>query len=205
VNLLFEFDLSQHHLPLIGVDEAGRGPLAGPVVAAAVQLNYPSNFSYLADSKLLKAPEREIAFDEIIANSAAYHIVDISAEEIDQINILNATKKAMKLCVEKLNLLSALVLIDGNQRIDILHKQQTVVKGDSKSAAIAAASILAKVHRDRQMLDYHKKYPEYGFDQHKGYATKFHREQIKKHGACPIHRLSFLGNIQAEMNQMSLF
>lgn len=202
---LFEFDRQFGSRQIVGIDEAGRGPLAGPVVAAAAVLPENGTFSALGDSKKLTEAERELAYAEITAQAVAYHVEVIPAEEIDQINILNATKKAMVACGKAVADATALVLVDGNQRIDIEHEQQTIIKGDDKSAAIAAASILAKVTRDRLMVEYDAEFPQYGFAKHKGYGTAFHREQIKLHGACAIHRRTFLRKLEVEMAQVSLF
>lgn len=175
----------------MGVDEAGRGPLAGPVVAAAVMLPLGVEIPYLNDSKKLTPKKRDALFDIIKQQALDYSISVVDAKIIDEINILRASLLAMKNAVESLKVVPSICLIDGNQKADIALKQLTVVGGDAKSASIAAASILAKVTRDRLMENYAKLYPQYGFEKHKGYGTKVHIEALKKYGKCPIHRLSF--------------
>lgn len=180
---------------ICGVDEAGRGPLAGPVCAAAVILPFGTEIEGLNDSKKLSEKKREQLFDIIIEKAVDYSIAYGSLEEIENHNILNATYLAMNRAINRLRNVD-FALIDGN-RIpkDIKVPAAAVVKGDSKSMSIAAASILAKVSRDRLMLKYDKEYPEYQFAKHKGYGTKLHTDLIKQYGACEIHRLSFLKNI----------
>ena len=181
---------------ICGVDEAGRGPLAGPVCAAAVILPQDCIIEGLNDSKKLSEKKREALFDIIIEKADAYSIAYGSLEEIEEYNILEATYIAMNRAIEGLNINADFALIDGNRvPRGITIPCETVVKGDSKSFSIAAASILAKVTRDRLMLEYDKKYPQYLFAQHKGYGTKAHYEAIKQHGVCEIHRLSFLKNV----------
>jgi ribonuclease HII len=174
-----------------GVDEAGRGPLAGPVVAAAVILDARNPILGLADSKVLTARRREQLFDEIRAKALCCSIAQASVEEIDQINILQATLLAMRRAVEGLRLKPALVLVDGNRLpvLDIL--AEAIVKGDSKVPAISAASILAKVTRDRWCAELDAQYPQYGFAGHKGYGTAEHLQALQTHGACPQHRKTF--------------
>jgi len=174
-----------------GVDEAGRGPLAGPVVAAAVILDDLSPVAGLADSKTLSARRREALFDQIRARALCVSIASASVEEIDRLNILQATLLAMKRAVESLRLLPHCVVVDGNQVPVLRMPVAALVKGDSKMAAISAASILAKVHRDRWCEDLHAAYPAYGFSAHKGYPTREHLAALKRHGPCPAHRLSF--------------
>ena len=177
-----------------GVDEAGRGPLAGPVCAAAVILN--EEIEGLNDSKKLTEKKREALFDVIKEKALSYSIAFASVEEIEEHNILNATYLAMNRAIEGLNQKADFALIDGNRvPTGISVPCETVVKGDAKSCSIAAASILAKVTRDRLMLEEDKKYPEYLFAKHKGYGTKAHYDAIKEHGVCEIHRLSFLKNV----------
>ncbi len=176
-----------------GIDEAGRGPLAGPVVAAAVVLPLDADLSGLNDSKKLSPAKREELFPKIQVQSVAYGVAVVNPEVIDEINILQATRLAMKQAVEKLLSVPDLLLIDGNQKIDSSVKQWAIVKGDAKSFSIAAASVLAKVTRDHIMEDYHRLYPHYEFDRHKGYGTKLHRDLIAQHGPCPIHRRTFKG------------
>ena len=178
---------------IAGVDEAGRGPLAGPVVAAAVIFSVNVDIAGIDDSKKLSPEKREELFPQIQAEAIAYEVAIVSREVIDEINILQAARLAMKQAVEKLQPVPDLLLIDGNQKIDSSYDQWTIVKGDSKSLTIAAASILAKVTRDKIMEDYHKLYPQYEFNRHKGYGTKLHRSLIQEHGPCPIHRSTFKG------------
>lgn len=174
-----------------GVDEAGRGPLAGPVCAAAVIL--AEEIEGLNDSKKLSEKKREVLFDEIKEKSLSYSIAFASVEEIEEHNILNATYLAMNRAIEGLEIPADFALIDGNRvPTDIKVSCKTVVKGDALSCSIAAASILAKVTRDRLMLEEDKKYPEYNFKKHKGYGTKEHTDAILKYGVSPIHRPSFL-------------
>ena len=174
-----------------GVDEAGRGPLAGPVVAAAVILDELRPIAGLADSKKLTAARREALFDEIRAKALCCSIAEASVEEIDKLNILQATLLAMRRAVMGLRLKPVLVLVDGN-RIPLLDMSaEAIVKGDSLVQAISAASILAKVHRDRGCALLHAQYPQYGFAGHKGYGTAAHLSALKAHGACPAHRRSF--------------
>jgi ribonuclease HII len=174
-----------------GVDEAGRGPLAGPVVAAAVILDELKPIRGLKDSKVLTALKRERLFDEIHAKALCLSIAQASVEEIDTLNILQATMLAMKRAVEGLRLRPNKVLIDGN-RLPLLRVQaEAIVRGDAKIKSISAASILAKVHRDRLCLELHREHPQYGFDGHKGYSTPEHLAALKAHGACPHHRRTF--------------
>lgn len=181
-----------------GVDEAGRGPLAGDVYAAAVILNPDNYIEGLNDSKKLSEKKREKLYDEIIEKAEDYCIARATIAEIEEINILNAAMLAMKRAVLGLETKPTLVLADGNKTPDVPCEARAVVKGDGNSASIAAASILAKVTRDRYMLEMAKKYPEYGFEKHKGYGTKLHREKILELGPCPIHRPSFLNKIYAK-------
>lgn len=174
-----------------GVDEAGRGPLAGPVVAAAVILDDLRPIAGLADSKKLTAARREALFDEIRAKALCCSIAEASVEEIDELNILQATMLAMRRAVMGLRLKPVLVLVDGN-RIPVLDMQaEAIVKGDALVQAISAASILAKVHRDRWCERLDAQYPQYGFAGHKGYGTPAHLSALQAHGACPEHRRSF--------------
>lgn len=178
---------------IAGVDEAGRGPLAGPVVAAAVIFPAKIDIAGLDDSKKLSPKKRAELFPQIQAMAIAYGVAIVSWEVIDEINILQASRLAMKQAVEQLQPVPDLLLIDGNQEIGSTLDQWAIVKGDSKSLSIAAASVLAKVTRDRIMEDYHKLYPQYEFHRHKGYGTKLHRALIEEHGPCPIHRSTFKG------------
>lgn len=174
-----------------GVDEAGRGPLCGPVVAAAVILPKDEYIEGVNDSKKLTEKKREKLYDDIMMKAVAVSIGISDVDVIEKVNILNATKLAMKQAIEKLSIKPDYVLIDGNQMIDINIKAETVVSGDAKSESIAAASIIAKVTRDRMLIEFDKKYPEYGFAKHKGYGTKSHIEAIQKYGLTDIHRPSF--------------
>ena len=176
-----------------GVDEAGRGPLAGPVVAAAVIFSPNIDIVDLDDSKKLSPKKREELFLEIKERATTYGVAVIGHRIIDEINILQAARLAMKQAVDQLNPIPDLLLIDGNQKIESTLDQWAIVKGDSKSLSIAAASVLAKVTRDRIMDDYHKLYPQYEFNRHKGYGTKLHRTLIQEYGPCPIHRSKFKG------------
>lgn len=193
-DLLLETELREKGFKYVcGVDEAGRGPLAGPVCAAAVILPENIEIEGLNDSKKLSEKKREALFEVIKEKAVAYSIAYGSLEEIEEINILNATFLAMNRAISELKVNADFALIDGNQvpkGIEI--PCQTVVKGDAKSASIAAASILAKVTRDRLLLEYDKEYPQYNFKKHKGYGTKEHTELILKYGPSPIHRISFL-------------
>ncbi len=182
---------------IAGIDEAGRGPLAGPVVAAAVMVKKGFEFSKtelsaIRDSKKLSPKKREQLHDSILASFPSVAIAEISPKIIDEINILQAAMLAMKNAIEGLDAVPEAIFIDGNRLIpglDIL--QRAVVRGDEKILSVAAASIIAKVRRDRIMLGLHDKYPAYGFDKHKGYGTRLHLELLDKHGPCPLHRRSF--------------
>lgn len=176
---------------MAGVDEAGRGPLAGPVVAAAVILDARQPIAGLADSKVLTALQRERLFDQICEKALCLSIAQASVEEIDRLNILQATMLAMQRAVQGLRLKPSQVLVDGNRLpvLDVL--AQAVVGGDAKVSAISAASILAKVHRDRWCAQVHAQFPQYGFHVHKGYGTPAHMEALRLHGACALHRQSF--------------
>ncbi len=176
---------------LAGVDEAGRGPLAGPVVAAAVMLDDRAPIRGLNDSKKLSARTRERLFDEILAKALCCRIATASVEEIDSLNILQATLLAMRRAVEGLRLRPHVVLIDGNRCPELHVPVRAIVKGDAKVQCIAAASILAKVHRDRLCAELHERHPEYGFAGHKGYSTPAHLAALREHGPCPEHRRSF--------------
>lgn len=178
---------------IAGADEAGRGPLAGAVYAAAVIFEEGVYVEGVNDSKKLNAKKRELLYDEIIAKAKAYSIYSVDEKVIDKINILEATYKAFQGAIACLDPAPDYVLIDGNRSKGIEIPHETVVKGDSLSFSIAAASILAKVARDRYINEADKLYPEYGFAAHKGYGTKAHLEAIAKYGPCPIHRLTFKG------------
>ncbi len=178
---------------IAGVDEAGRGPLAGPVFAAAVIFEKDVYIPEINDSKKLSEKKREELFDVIKEKALAYSIVSVSEKEIDEINILNATLKCFNLAVSSLNIKPDVALIDGNRCGEMSVPYETIVKGDSKSMSVAAASILAKVARDRYIVELDSVYPQYNFKKHKGYGTKEHLEAIQKYGPCPIHRMSFKG------------
>ena len=190
---------AQGYSVVCGTDEAGRGPLAGPVFAAAVILPENCEIEGLNDSKKLSEKKREALYDEIIEKALAYGIAYGSLEEIETLNILEATYLAMNRAVEALSIKPDFCLIDGNRTPKGLEIPcATVVKGDAKSSSIAAASILAKVTRDRLLLEYDEKYPEYQFAKHKGYGTKLHYEMIAEHGICDEHRRTFLKKILGE-------
>ena len=193
LNERFEFDkaIRTEHGLICGIDEAGRGPLAGDVYAAAVILGDGVFIDGLNDSKKLSEKKREQLFDEIIEKADAYCIATATAAEIDEYNILGATFLAMKRACEGLKIKPEYALIDGNRTPEWDIPCEAVVKGDSKSASIAAASILAKVARDRYMKELDEKYPEYQFCKHKGYGTKLHYEMLSQYGMCPEHRRSF--------------
>jgi len=180
---------------IAGIDEAGRGPLAGPVSVASVimPLGEGDIIAEVNDSKKLTEKKRERLFDEIISRALAYHIEFVDIETIDTINILNATKVGMMTCINNLAIKPDVVLIDA-VKIDSEIPIESIIKGDALSYSIACASILAKVSRDRLMLELDKKYPQYNFKKHKGYGTKEHIENLKKYGKSPIHRLSFIKN-----------
>lgn len=191
---LFEYDktVRNEYAVICGVDEAGRGPLAGDVYAAAVIFDNDVYIEGLNDSKKLSEKKRELLYDEIITKAKAYCIATASVDEIEQYNILQATFMAMRRAVEGLGKVPDLALIDGNREPGLNCPMRTVVKGDGLSASIAAASVLAKVSRDRYMAEVAKEYPEYCFEKHKGYGTKLHNELILKYGPSPVHRMSFL-------------
>ena len=178
---------------LCGVDEAGRGPLAGPVVAAAVIMPRGPALPGLKDSKLLDAPTRESLDTEIRSRALAFAVMELGAREIERLGILAASLRAMARAVKALAVLPEMVLVDGNQPLPLDYPQQPVVKGDDRCPAISAASILAKVHRDRCMTAYHRVYPQYNFARHKGYATPEHLEALRCWGPCLIHRRTFKG------------
>lgn len=189
---LFQYDREIGVFPLCGVDEAGRGPLAGDVYAAAVILKPDAVIEGLNDSKKLSEKKREQLFNEICEKAEAYCIASASVEEIDRLNILQATFLAMRRAVEGLSVKPKLVLVDGNRNPELSVHSRLVVKGDATSACIAAASILAKVSRDRYMKKLAEEYPQYGFEKHKGYGSKLHYQMLDKHGISPVHRRTFL-------------
>ena len=184
--------MSEGYKFVCGCDEAGRGPLCGPVVAAAVILSPDEEIEGLNDSKKLSEKKREALFDIIKEKAIAYAIAEATPEEIDDINILNASMLAMNRAVEALSVKADFALIDGNCSRGFTIPTETVVKGDAKSSSIAAASILAKVTRDRGCAELDKIYPQYGIAKHKGYPTKDHMDAVRQHGPSPIHRKSFL-------------
>lgn len=191
---LFDYDKElRKDFPVIcGVDEAGRGPLAGDVYTAAVVLNDSVLINYLNDSKKLSEKRRELLYDEIIEKADAYCVATASVQEIDELNILNATMLAMKRAVEGLGITPDMALIDGNRLPELECESRYVIHGDAVSASIAAASVLAKVSRDRYMRELDEKYPQYCFSQHKGYGTKLHYEKIAEYGISEVHRRTFL-------------
>lgn len=188
--------ISNGYSAVCGVDEAGRGPLAGPVCAAAVILPPDTIIEGVNDSKKLSEKKREALFDVIKENSVSYSIAFATVDEIENLNILNATMLAMKRAVEGLDFKADFAMIDGNRLPDLDIPAEYIIKGDAKSMSVACASILAKVSRDRLCYQYAEEYPQYGFDKHKGYGTKQHREAIIKYGPCPYHRMSFLKKIK---------
>lgn len=184
---------------IAGIDEAGRGPLAGPVVAGAVILPKDCLLEGINDSKKISEKKREKLYDDIIENAVAWGVGIVDHKVIDEINILNATRKAMKLALENLQVKPDYILIDAEKKVDTNGIEYLpLIKGDALSISIGAASILAKVTRDRMMREYDKMFPMYGFEKHKGYGTKAHVEAIKEHGPCMIHRQSFLTKILAK-------
>ena len=186
-----EYAVYQH---ICGVDEVGRGPLAGPVVAAAVILPKECDILYINDSKKLSEKKREMLYDEIMEKAEAVGIGIVGPERIDEINILQATYEAMRIAVSKLPLQPDLMLNDAVTIPGLTMKQVSIIKGDAKSASIGAASIIAKVTRDRMMVEYDSIFPEYGFASNKGYGTAAHIAALKELGPTPIHRRSFIGN-----------
>lgn len=199
---LFEYDseLRKLYPVFCGVDEAGRGPLAGDVYAAAVIFDKDTVIDGINDSKKLTEKKREALYDEIIRKAQAYCIATASVGEIEKYNILQATFLAMKRAVEGLGVKPELALVDGNRLPQLPCEAQTLVKGDGTSASIAAASILAKVSRDRYMKKIAEEYPQYMFEKHKGYGTKLHYDMILQYGPSPVHRMSFLKKLYADRN-----
>ncbi|HCA79622.1 MAG TPA: ribonuclease HII [Bacteroidetes bacterium] len=182
---------SQGFQVIAGVDEAGRGPLAGPVVAAAVILPKGMSIDGVDDSKLLSEKRREKLYVDITAKALSVGVGIVSHEVIDRVNIYQASILAMRKAVERLDRPFDIVLADGNSFRHETWRYRNIIDGDAKSVTIAAASVIAKVTRDRLMREYHEKFPQYGFDRHKGYGTKFHLQALREHGMCPIHRRSF--------------
>lgn len=197
---LFDYDsqLRKEYPVICGVDEAGRGPLAGDVYAAAVVLNDDVLINYLNDSKKISEKRRELLYDEVIEKADAYSIATASVEEIDRLNILQATMLAMKRAVAGLGVQPDIALIDGNRLPDIDCECRYVIHGDAVSASIAAASILAKVARDRYMRELDEKYPQYCFGKHKGYGTAIHYEKLAEYGISDVHRRTFLKKLYDE-------
>ncbi|HBC57987.1 MAG TPA: ribonuclease HII [Gammaproteobacteria bacterium] len=179
------------HQLVAGVDEVGRGPIAGPVVAAAVILPLHCSIEGIKDSKLLSASKRESLYSQITTGALAWSVGRAEVEEIDKINILQATLLAMKRAVDSLSVVADVVLVDGNRCPEIESPCQAIIKGDTLVSSIAAASIVAKVTRDREMINLHAEFPEYGFDQHKGYGTKAHLNALQEFGPIGCHRRSF--------------
>lgn len=178
-------------IKIAGVDEAGRGPLAGPVVSAAVILNPEHPISGLADSKKLSAKRREVLYEIIVERALVWGVGRCEVDEIDQLNILNATMLSMQRAVAELSISPDRVQVDGNRCPEFACPVEAIVKGDQKIAAISAASIIAKVTRDREMLKLHADYPQFGFDRHMGYPTVFHKQMLNEHGPSPCHRMSY--------------
>ena len=196
---LYEHEAAREGFACVcGVDEAGRGPLAGPVCAAAVILPPDIQIEGLNDSKKLTDKKRRALYDVIVEQAASYGIAFADEQEIDEINILQATFLAMRRAFEKLTVTPDIALIDGNRAPGLSCRERTIVHGDALSASIAAASILAKVTRDRLMEDYDAQYPQYGFAVHKGYGTQRHYAALREFGACPIHRQTFLRKFYGE-------
>ena len=192
IMMKFENELYNNGYKIIaGVDEAGRGPLAGPVVAGAVILKKGEYIEGLNDSKKISPKKRDKLYDEIVNKCVSYSVGIVDNEVIDEINILEATRLAMKKAIEGLKIKPDYLLIDAEKKIDTNIKLSGIIKGDSLSVSIAAASIIAKVTRDRMIIEMAKKYPEYEFEKHKGYGTALHIQKIKEYGLCKIHRKSF--------------
>ncbi len=193
---MLDYEIKYEGKLIAGIDEAGRGPLAGPVVCACVIMPLEKDriIEGINDSKKLLPKKREMLYDKIIERAISYSIVEVDQKIIDEINILQATRKGMKECLEKLKVKPDIVLIDA-VKIDTDILQDNIIKGDTLSYNIASASILAKVYRDRLMENYDKIYPNYGFSKHKGYGTSAHIEALKKYGKCKIHRDTFIKKI----------
>lgn len=197
---LFEHDkqlLDSGYRYICGIDEAGRGPLAGPVSVCAVIMPLDEMIEGINDSKKVSPKKRELLYEQIKQKALTYRSVMIDNEVIDEINILQATKKAMKEAIEGLSIKPDLVLVDA-VKLELDIETRAIIKGDATSYAIASASIIAKVERDKLMDEYDKLYPEYGFSKHKGYGTKMHIDAIKEHGPTPVHRKTFIGNFTRE-------
>ncbi|MCD7862390.1 MAG: ribonuclease HII [Lachnospiraceae bacterium] len=195
MSLLFSYEREYAaYTAICGIDEVGRGPLAGPVVAGAVILPKNCDILYINDSKKLSEKKRSLLYDEIMEKAVAVGIGCVSWERIDEINILQATYEAMRQAIAALSTAPDLLLNDAVTIPGVDIPQVPIIKGDAKSASIGAASIIAKVTRDRMMVEYHSLYPQYGFDANKGYGTKAHIEALQQYGPCPIHRRSFIGH-----------
>ena len=194
--------MEQGYTAVCGIDEAGRGPLAGPVFAAAVILPPDCDIPGLNDSKKLTEKKREALFDVILEKALAWFVASSSEREIDDLNILAATFLAMKRAVDGLAVPADYALVDGNRDPKLAIPSETVIKGDSRSMSIAAASVLAKVSRDRYMLELAQYYPQYQFEKHKGYGTKLHYEMLKEHGVSDVHRRSFLKNLDDHLSKL---
>ena len=197
---IFDFDkslLTESVKLIAGIDEVGRGPLAGPVVTACVVMPYDSMIDGVYDSKKISLKKRELLYDEIMNKALSVSISIRNQDVIDEINILNATKECMKESFNNLTIIPDLLLVDA-VKLNLCENEKAIIKGDATSYAIACASIIAKVYRDRLMADYAKQYPNYDFENNVGYGTKKHIEAIKQNGITPIHRLSFLGKIIGE-------
>ena len=180
---------------ICGIDEAGRGPLAGPVVVASVIMPAESNIEGVNDSKKISEKKREKLYEQILDEAISYGVGIVGQDEIDEINILNATKKGLTMSLQELTVKPDLIIVDALNHIDTIGiPYESIIKGDAKCYSISAASIIAKVTRDRIMREWDKVYPEYGFERHKGYGTSAHIEAIKEYGLCPIHRRSFTGH-----------
>lgn len=192
--------LSKGYKYIAGIDEVGRGPLAGPVVTACVIMDLENIIEGIDDSKKLSFNKREKLLTEIIEKSICYSIGVVDEKEIDSINILNATKKAMVQAVNGMEIQPDYVLCDAIDSLDIKQEIMGIIKGDSLSYTIGAASIIAKQYRDKLMIEYANEFPQYGFEKHKGYGTKYHREALLMHGPCRIHRKSFITKIMASQN-----
>ena len=195
---LFEFD-KNYNVRVAGMDEAGRGPLAGPVVCACCIMPLDSMIDGINDSKKVSEKKRELLYEQIIAKAVAYGVGIVDSETIDKINILQATKQGMRLAYENMGVMPDILLIDA-VKIDFPVNTQSIIKGDATSYNIAAASIIAKVTRDRIMREYDALYPQYGFAKNKGYGTREHIAALGTVGKCPIHRLSFIGGIEVAGN-----
>lgn len=199
----FDNSFRNQYKYIIGIDEAGRGPLAGPVVVAGVIFDENIEILGIDDSKKISEKRREELYEEILQKALAYKIVEVDAEKIDEINILEATKYGVYQIVNNINIKPDLVLVDALKDLNITEKYISVIKGDATSYSIAAASILAKVYRDRKMKEIAKIYPEYEFEKHKGYGTKLHYEKLKMYGLSDIHRKSFI-HLDEQGNRIKL-